>query len=276
VAEGVDPASLRIEGSLQQCFFFPYADRSAEQHGFFGINQVGFLFDDKIGGWLGTYDLVLKSDFDVFLMPSLLHFFPPPGQLVFGRQPYSFLPETIEKIFAVAKGMGLPVRADWQHNLGMTSYGTLAQMQAVARTMIPALLYILEETFPQKPEGGPAVANMGDGWPVWALYVSMMYAQEVAANAVLPSFVVDPRFDAFSDLDDPSDSLLHVHCRHGAERFNKREFFKHQYQDFDLTTLNLTVSRDCATHLAVGSWRAYLDITGQEQPPPIVERKDEL
>lgn len=40
VPEGVDPAALREEGRMQQCFFFPYPDRSAEQYGFFGINQV--------------------------------------------------------------------------------------------------------------------------------------------------------------------------------------------------------------------------------------------
>mmetsp|Transcript_13162 Transcript_13162/g.37063 ORF Transcript_13162/g.37063 Transcript_13162/m.37063 type:complete len:166 (+) Transcript_13162:164-661(+) len=40
VPEGVDPAGRRKPGQLQECFFFPYPDRSAEHYGFFGINQV--------------------------------------------------------------------------------------------------------------------------------------------------------------------------------------------------------------------------------------------
>jgi hypothetical protein len=274
VPEGVEPSSLRTNDSLQQCFFFPYPDRSAEHYGFFGINQAAFLLDEKIGAWLATYDLVLKSDFDIFLMPGLLDFFPPPGQVVFGRQHFVLLPETKKRVLGVASDMGLPVRTDWQHNTGMTSYGTLAQLQTVARAMIPAIKHILEKTFPQKPEGGPAV-SMGEGWPLWSVYIAAMYAQEVAANTALPSFVIDPRLDAHSDLDHPSDSLLHVHCQHGAQRFSKRDFFKHHYRDLDLDSVDPLVSRDCVTKLAVGTWRAYLESTGQTHPP-VIEEKDEL
>ena len=41
VPEDVDPETLRDPKTAQQCFFFPYPDRSAEHYGFFGINQVG-------------------------------------------------------------------------------------------------------------------------------------------------------------------------------------------------------------------------------------------
>lgn len=236
--------------------------------------QAAFLLDERIGGWLRTYDLVVKGDFDVFLMPGLLDFFPPPGQVVFGRQFFVLMPETQERIKEVAAGMGLPMPASWKHNVGMTSYGTAEQLQRVAETMLPAIKYILENTFPQKEGGGPNV-GMGEGWPRWSLYVAAMYGQEVAANTVLPDFVVDPRMDVHSDLEVPSDSLLAVHCQQGAQRFHKRDFFKHQYQDFDMSSLNPLVAKDCITQLAVGSWR-FLQSTGLRLPPPIRKQHDEL
>lgn len=205
----------------------------------------------------------------------MLDFFPPPGQVVFGKQLFVLMPETRAAILGAAEGMGRPMPATWEHNLGMTSYGTYAQLRSVAAAMVPAIKHILETTFPQKEGGGPDVASPGDGWPRWCLYVAAMYAQEVAANTVLPSFAVDARLDAHSDLEAPSQSLLHVHCQHGAQRFSKHDFFRHQYQDLDTSGLNLLVAKDCVTHLAVGAWRAYLKSTGQPQPPPIVER-DEL
>ena len=79
--------------------------------------------------------------------------------------------------------------------------------------------------------------------------------QEIAANHVLDDFIIDPRLDANSDLDAPTHSLLHIHCQQGAERFNKGYFSLHRYDFLDMSTLNGTISRDCATLLAVGSYR---------------------
>lgn len=68
-------------------------------------------------------------------------------------------------------------RIDWQHNLGMTSYGKPAQIIAVAEVMITALKYMLENTFDQRPEGGPKISF--EGFPGWCMYVLAMYAQVI-------------------------------------------------------------------------------------------------
>lgn len=107
---GVEAESLRDNSTMQQCFFFPYPDRSEEQYGFFGINQAAFLLDDKIAAMLRNYELIIKSDFDVFLLPGIVDFFPPPGRTIFGHQMYVVVSEVSEKIKEVTRAMGLPVR----------------------------------------------------------------------------------------------------------------------------------------------------------------------
>jgi hypothetical protein len=95
---------------------------------------------------------------------------------------------------------------------------------------------------------------------------SVMYPQEIAANHVLDDFIIDPRLDAHSDLDVPTHSLLHIHCQQGAERFNKAYFSIHRYEFLDLSSLNGTIARDCATLLAVGSYRLTFDQTMASNP----------
>jgi len=263
VETNIEPDSLRQPGKLHECFFFPYPDRSHEQYGFFGINQAAFLLDEKIGSMLEQYDLVIKSDFDVFILPSLIDFFPPPGTVVFGRQLFVLVSEVSEKIKNVARDMGLTVRDGWKHNTGMTSYGPYPELRRVAEVMLSATRFMLENTFEQRPGGGP-VLDYG-GFPGWCLYVVAMYAQEIAANHVLEEFVVDPRMDAWSDLKVPADDLLLVHCQQGAERFNKEVFFQTRYLDVDLSQLNTSVARDCVTFLAAGAFRSMLGEEPQRQ-----------
>ena len=57
----------------------------------------------------------------------------------------------------------------------MTSYGKFEDIQNIARVMIDALKYMLENTFEQKPEGGPELDF--SGFPGWCMYVLAMYAQ---------------------------------------------------------------------------------------------------
>jgi len=168
-------------------------------------------------------------------------------------QMYVLLPEVANKIKNVTATMGLYVRDDWQHNTGMTSYGKPETIQAIAGTMIDALKYMLENTFEQRPQGGPELDF--SGFPGWCMYVLAMYAQEIAANHHVENLIIDTRIDAFSDLDVPTSTLLHVHCQQGAERFNKHMFFQHQYRNVNLGQLDQSVARDCVTTLAVASFR---------------------
>ena len=57
----------------------------------------------------------------------------------------------------------------------MTSYGRLKDLQEIARVMIDALKYMLENTFEQRPQGGPELDF--SGFPGWCMYVLAMYAQ---------------------------------------------------------------------------------------------------
>jgi len=170
-------------------------------------------------------------------------------------------------------------RPDWKHNTGMTSYGRLGDLQGVARHMIDALKYMLENSFEQRPEGGPELDF--SGFPGWSMYVLAMYAQEIAANHYLESFVIDPRLDAHSDLNVPTVELLHVHCQQGANRFNKREFFRHQYTDVMYSTLDVAVAKDCVTALALRSWRMVQGLLmeggkGKQQQEEEVAKHSEL
>ena len=90
--------------------------------------------------------------------------------------------------------------------------------------------------------------------------------QEIAANHVLEDFIIDPRIDANSDLDVPTQSLLHIHCQQGANRFNKGYFEIHRYDFLDLSTLNGTIAKDCATLLAVGSYRLTMGLPSTGNP----------
>ena len=59
----------------------------------------------------------------------------------------------------------------------MTSYGHLKELQEIARVMIDALKYMLENTFEQRPQGGPEIDF--SGFPGWCMYVLAMYAQVI-------------------------------------------------------------------------------------------------
>ena len=76
----------------------------------FRPHQAAFLLDDKIAAMLSKYDLIMKSDFDVFLLPGMVDFFPPFNRMVFGHQAFVLIPEVSEKIRKVAADMGLRVR----------------------------------------------------------------------------------------------------------------------------------------------------------------------
>lgn len=49
--------------------------------------------------------------------------------------------------------------------------------------------------------------------------------------------------------------VLHIHCRHGDGDFSKFEFFRHHYDNVDLSKLNIRVVRDYAMLLATSTWR---------------------
>ena len=59
---------------------------------------------------LSKYDLIIKSDFDVFMLPGIVDFFPPYNRMVFGHQGFVLIPEVSMKIRSVAEEMGLRVR----------------------------------------------------------------------------------------------------------------------------------------------------------------------
>lgn len=172
----------------------------------------------------------------------------------------------------------------------MTSYGKFEDLQAIAQVMVDSLRFMLENTFEQRPEGGPELDF--SGFPGWCMYVLAMYAQvrarrlpasclrmhplppiacwlclqEIGANVVLDKFIIDSRLDAFSDSARPVHELLHVHCQQGADRFNKAQFFMHQYSTVDLSSMDTTITRDCVTNLAVGSFRSAFGSINKRSP----------
>jgi hypothetical protein len=75
-------------------------------------------------------------------------------------------------------------------------------------------------------------------------------------NHLFVNLTLDKRFDAHTDLDAPTANFLHLHTQHGANRFDKRSFLIHFYADVQLHKLNVSVSRDCATYIAVSAYRA--------------------
>jgi hypothetical protein len=246
-----DPNSLRREPS--DCYFHPFADKAAEHYGYHGINQFAFILDKRISKWLRHYNYIIKTDLDVFFLPGFVDYVPRTTSGVsFGVQYYVLIPETASRIKNVSRSFGYIHQN--VHNVGMCFTGTLKQQKQVARKTIDVLKYILLNTFPQLASGGPSVSYK-DGWPNWNVYLSVMYAQEVVVNHLFANLTLDKRFDAHTDLDTPTADLLHLHTQHGASRFDKRSFLIDFYADVQLHKLNVSISRDCATYIAVSSYR---------------------
>eukprot|EP00195_Chlamydomonas_chlamydogama_P006615 CAMPEP_0202903444 /NCGR_PEP_ID=MMETSP1392-20130828/24466_1 /ASSEMBLY_ACC=CAM_ASM_000868 /TAXON_ID=225041 /ORGANISM="Chlamydomonas chlamydogama, Strain SAG 11-48b" /LENGTH=389 /DNA_ID=CAMNT_0049590625 /DNA_START=8 /DNA_END=1177 /DNA_ORIENTATION=+ len=252
--EDVDKTFKGMLQDQSQCFVVSYPPPPQEiWHGYPFINNVHFFVDDRVASILKQhYGYVMKTDFDTFLTPAFLNFFP--TKLTFGVQEYVVVDTTKQRLKDVSAKLGLTHKG--RHNLGPTWVGDASTILTMANYSISVMYHIVKNEFPQLPTGGIAQRwNQGEGWPEWSAGIAAMYATEIAVNHMVKEFDSTDLMDAHGDTTKSVHQVIHIHCRHGDGDFSKFEFFNHHYDKADLTSLQPAIVKDYAMLLAVTTWR---------------------
>jgi hypothetical protein len=214
------------------------------------VNSLACLVG-KEADFLGGYDLILRSDADVFLTPGWNTFYPRHYSVGKGR--FVNDRETKRNLKRIASRFGLTHRGI--HNVGSTHYGPAPLVRDVCRLSVELSSHILTEEF----------AASDGKWPGWYRGVTSLYASEIAVNHLVRRFDVLPgKLDFPSTSSRNPDRHPHVHCWHTRRTFSKFEFAEGRYDGVDPDSLNLKKTRDYCLYLSL---KARRELPGLGQGP---------
>jgi hypothetical protein len=240
VVFGPEAALQKIPGECVRVACEPYSSRP-EWKGYPFINSLSCLVGEE-AGFLDGYDLILRSDVDVFLSPGWNTF--RPRHYSVGKGRFVNDGETKRNLKRIASRFGLTHKGI--HDVGSTHYGPAPLVRDVCRLSVKLASWILTEEF---------AASEGR-WPGWYRGVTSLYASEIAVNHLVRRFDVLP-----GKLDFPSTSSRnpgrhpHIHCWHTRRTFSKFEFAEGRYDDVDPDSLDLKKTRDYCLYMSLRSKR---------------------
>lgn len=168
-----------------------------------------------------NYDLILKTDVDVFLTPKWNSYYP----LLFsvGKGGYNNANDIViqENLNLVQSHYNIQKRNDYKINLGSTWYGNTDLILQCARLATDITKHIFNSF--NETEGK---------WPSWYRGVSSMYASEIAINNIVPQFIIDgENLDYASTSNNNINQHAHIHCWHTDKDFSKSKFYSKKYQE---------------------------------------------
>lgn len=203
------------------------------------INSIECLTRDN-SYFLTGYDLIIRSDVDVFLTYAWNNYYP--NLYSCGRGGYVNDDYTKEKIVNIANRMGL--RHKHIFNVGSTHYGNATLVREVSKLSMEVAKYIFKYEF------------LGDEgkWPSWYKGVTTMYASEIAVNHLVEELIIDEnKLDYSSAHEDFIKEHPHIHCWHTDKRFSKFMFESEKYDNIDINSLDINKVCDYCTYIALKS-----------------------
>ncbi|EER02864.1 hypothetical protein Pmar_PMAR026023 [Perkinsus marinus ATCC 50983] len=203
-----------------------------------------------------AYDLVLRTDTDVFVMPGFYNWtLPSDVNIVVGLGGYSVENNDAHLLY-VSKTLGL--RNEFNHrNVGSTWFARLTLARAAARLSVAAARWLIAEEYSEYEKCCAGIL----GWPHWHWGVVTMYSGHLALNHIA-SFAKSGDGHGNLDVGAASSDLVsdpmvkHVHCWHSNDRFSKFEHENGAYDSYNLTPyMEMAVIKDFALVVAVTSLR---------------------
>jgi len=220
----------RVPSDVHYVQVMPFSDRPGPCKNHVFANSIHCLTVEK-AAFLGEYDILCRSDVDVFLSPSFRDF--RPQHMHCGVGGYAGMQEVRDNIIRVAAELDLTHHGI--HQMGSTYIGPTDQVLAVAGLQMRVTEHLLTHDF-RTQEGQ---------WPGWYGGVVTMYAGEIALNHICgQETMITSKIDARSDAHGPIKDVLTVHCWHTDSDFSK-------YRDYSYINSHL-----CDTDDVVG-WCMY-------------------
>ncbi len=203
------------------------------------INSISCLADNN-SSFLEQYDLLLRTDADVFLTPSWNSFYP--DFYTVGQGSYVNDKETQENINRIAKLFNLKHKGIY--NVGSSHYGNSKLVREVCKLAVPIAKYIINSEFKD---------NEGS-WPGWCRGVTSMYSSEIAVNHLVDALCIDgKRLDYDSTSNDCVTDHPHIHCWHTDNLFSKFCFEGGKYDHLQTDDLDVNTVRDYCLYIALKS-----------------------
>jgi len=213
------------------------------------INSIACLTDPS-ASVLNNYDIVVRTDLDIFLTPAWNRFYP--SECITGVGRYSNDDRVRENIQRIAQKFGLTHRG--VTNIGSTIYGPSGLIREICRLITEITWYIRTVEF----------KNDYGEWPSWYYGVSTLYATEIAVNHLVPSLDVPTNMlDAYSHSVESVDKYPHIHCWHTDNIFSKFQCFDGNYDHMSDDNLNLGVINEYCLSMALRARRRVLGTSGR-------------
>ena len=191
------------------------------------INSFIMFKRDDIVEITSPYKFLMRTDFDVFITPTLFTWLPNPDfHIMVGKGGYceSF---NMKRLKEIAKKLKL--RHQGVHCVGSTWYGETDLFIKLSRKTLELTGHIYMNEFdPDMPglETIPLKANPDGEWIRWWRPVSLLYGAELATNDLIDGF--NTKYKGELDTTSCTKQKLaitpHIHCWHNDCEFQKFKF----------------------------------------------------
>jgi len=240
-------SQIPFSSNQSHCFLIPHALHTDDfwiQNEYQFMHSISFLAAPRYKLLLSSYDMILKTDLDVFLTPAL-PYFKSSSPFSYGLGFYVARPVTKAKLVRISSILGL--RHQNVHNIGATWFGDGMLISKVAAISLEVAQHMILNEF------GP---NVSKSWPEWWRGVISLYASELAVNHVLSKDEIQnvaSHFDVFSHSVSNTASVCHIHCWHQLNVFSKRLWKENKYSKdlFPQDNLAINVIRDYCLYIAL-------------------------
>jgi hypothetical protein len=214
-------------------------------------------FAAERNGSLDAYDLILRTDLDVFVTPSFANWIPNRA-LIVGDGQYCFHPhDTCKRLKEISKKMGLLPwnESEIVENIGSTWYGNAKVVIQCSALSITVMKYLSRNEFTKEEKSLYLVNASVINWPRWHFGVLTMYGGQIAINHCtehVGGFEKHPELLDFpSHSSESIDKIPHLHTWATRENFSKGLFYENAYKDFPIDTLNISIVKDYAMFMAL-------------------------
>lgn len=206
-------------------------------------NSITYIVDNI--NIINKYSYVLKSDADVFFLPSIKTLVPETFTTGCGYYSSTVIQNKLKE---ESHNKNLIHRN--YYNVGATWYGAADQIVDVASLTTELMLYLLDKYF-SKDWGV---------WPGWYGGVCSMYASDLAVNHLVPNLNITPKIDYSSAGSELVNNIYTAHCLHTDAKFSKFVFSvpHNLYQTIDLNSLDIQYVNDYCLYIAENARRSAL------------------
>jgi len=244
-----------------RCLFkelLPLSERDYRFDGY--MNSQECLYHPS-ASFLLTYKVLLRADLDTFPTPGMLDLWPTRDVICFtGAVTLHNLQSIKDAIVSAAQDAGI-THHGW-HNTDSAWMGparkivSLAKLTTVLSRFTRAHMFG-PNTLCRCPTCFGLIEECSWGQGIYA-GTHLLYVQEIALNRMWTrrEFEANSAVILDASTTDVSQNICEValcHARHNADPFSKFKFLQGEYEDWDMSRLDLTNVRDYAMYMAVAS-----------------------